>query len=62
MVLSQKTNMGIHANENCDWRIYSDFTQVLINIARDLYAKEDFGVELDETVNMMPAQCLFCNP
>lgn len=38
------------ANEKRDWRIYADFAQVLINIARDLYADDDFGVELDETV------------
>lgn len=39
-----------HANENRDWRIYADFAQVLINIARPLYAEDDFGVELEETV------------
>ena len=38
------------ANENRDWRIYADFAQVLINIARRLYQDEDFGVELKETV------------
>jgi len=38
------------ANENRDWRIYADFAQVLIHIARGLYAKEDFGIELDQTV------------
>jgi hypothetical protein len=38
------------ANEKRDWRIYADFAQVLINIARPLYSEEDFGVELDETV------------
>ena len=38
------------ANEKRDWRIYADFAQVLISIARDLYANDDFGVELDETV------------
>jgi len=38
------------ANEKRDWRIYADFAQVLINIARNLYADDDFGVELDETV------------
>lgn len=35
------------ANEHRNWRIYADFAQVLIGIARDLYANEDFGVELD---------------
>jgi hypothetical protein len=38
------------ANENRDWRIYADFAQVLIGIARKLYAKDDFGVLLDQTV------------
>jgi hypothetical protein len=36
-----------------DWRIYADFAQVLISMARPLYAKEDFGVELEETVYAM---------
>lgn len=38
------------ANEKRDWRIYCDFAQVLISKARKLYANEDFGLELDETV------------
>ena len=38
------------ANENRDWRIYGDFAQVLIHIARGLYIEEEFGVELDQTV------------
>lgn len=38
------------ANENRDWRIYADFAQVLIHQARSLYADDDFGVELDQTV------------
>ncbi len=36
------------ANENRDWRIYADFAQVLINIARKLYTNEDFGVQLKQ--------------
>jgi hypothetical protein len=39
-----------NANEKRDWRIYADFAQVLINIARDLYIDDDFGVELKEMV------------
>jgi hypothetical protein len=39
-----------HANENRDWRIYADFTQVLIAIAKKLYAKEDLGLDLDATI------------
>ena len=38
------------ANELRDWRIYRDFAQGLIRIARDLYRDESFGVELSETV------------
>src|SRR5947209_17523171 len=33
-----------------DWRIYADFAQSLIGIARPLYAQESFGVDLQETV------------
>ena len=39
-----------YTNENRDWRIYADFAQVLINIARPLYSKESFGVELSNIV------------
>ena len=39
-----------YANENRDWRIYCDFAQILIHEARQLYANDDFGLELDETV------------
>ncbi len=38
------------ANEKRDWRIYADFAQLLISEARKLYAHEDFGVELAQTV------------
>ena len=38
------------ANETRDWRIYADFAQVLIHIARGLYKDDEFGVELDNTV------------
>ena len=38
------------ANENRDWRMYADFAQVLIARAKELYAHEDFGVDLDATV------------
>ena len=38
------------ANEKRDWRIYCDFAQVLIHQARRLYANDDFGIELNETV------------
>lgn len=38
------------ANELRDWRIYADFAQLLIRMARDLYRHESFGVDLSETV------------
>ena len=38
------------ANETRDWRIYADLAQVLIRTARQLYADEDFGIELQQTV------------
>jgi len=38
------------ANEKRDWRIYSDFAQVLIHEARQLYVDDDFGLELKDTV------------
>ena len=43
------------ANEKRDWRIYRDFAHVLIGQARTLYADEDFGVQLDETVYALDA-------
>jgi len=42
-------NTLAHANQTRDWRIYADFAQVLIREARKLYAKEDFGVQLEQT-------------
>jgi hypothetical protein len=38
------------ANEARDWRIYADFAQRLIGMARKLYIDEPFGVDLKETV------------
>jgi Transposase DDE domain/Domain of unknown function (DUF4372) len=38
------------ANESRDWRIYADFAQVLIAIARPLYASDPIGVELDQSL------------
>lgn len=43
------------ANENRDWRIYSDFAQVLIHHARQLYIDDDFGLQLKETVYALDA-------
>ena len=38
------------ANERRDWRIYAEFAQRLITQARKLYATEDLGLELSNTV------------
>jgi Domain of unknown function (DUF4372)/Transposase DDE domain len=53
-------HLGIHgkvsrsaladANESRDWRIYCEFAQALIRIARRLYAEDSIGVDLSETV------------
>lgn len=43
-------NTLANANQVRDWRIYADFAQVLIGIARPLYMGEDLGVDLDNTV------------
>jgi hypothetical protein len=38
------------ANDAHDWRIYADFAQVLIGIARPLYAADPIGVDLDQSL------------
>ena len=38
------------ANENRDWRIYADYAQRLVNVARPLYDSEDSELNLQETV------------
>ena len=38
------------ANETHDWRIYADFAQVLIGIARPLYVDDPIGVDLDQSL------------
>jgi transposase len=38
------------ANESRDWRIYADFAQVLIGIARPLYVDDSLGVDLDQSL------------
>ncbi len=37
------------ANEKRDWRIYADFAQTLIHLARPMYATEDIGIDLKQT-------------
>ncbi len=46
------------ANERRDWSIYADFAQVLIRIARPLYADEDLGLDLDNTVYALDASTI----
>ena len=38
------------ANERRDWRIYADFAQHLIGVARPLYARDPLGVDLDQSL------------
>jgi len=48
-------NTLANANKVRDWRIYADFAQSLIKIARPLYADEDLGIDLDNTVYALDA-------
>ncbi|MBK8762921.1 MAG: IS4 family transposase [Sulfuritalea sp.] len=48
-------NTLANANSIRDWRIYADFAQSLISIARKLYAEEPFGVDLSNTVYALDA-------
>ena len=43
-------NTLANANAMRDWRIYADFAQHLIGIARRLYADDPLALELDKTV------------
>jgi len=38
------------ANEVRDWRIYADFAQHLIGVARKLYQKDQLAIDIDQTV------------
>ena len=46
------------ANQNRDWRIYHDLAQTLIQRARLLYAQDDLGLELDQTVYALDSTTL----
>ena len=46
------------ANERRDWRIYADFAQSLIRTARPLYANEDLGIDLVNTVYALDASTI----
>jgi len=38
------------ANESRDWRIFADFAQVLIGVARPLYVADPIGLDLDHSL------------
>ena len=48
-------NTLAHANQTRDWRIYADFAQALIRKARQLYANDSFGIELEQTIYALDA-------
>lgn len=48
-------NTLANANAVRDWRIYADYAQGLIRIARDLYVDEPFGLDLRESVYALDA-------
>lgn len=52
---SVKRSTLADANERRDWRIYADFAQTLIQIARPLYADTDLGLDIDATVYALDA-------
>ena len=51
-------NTLANANARRDWRIHADFAQALIRVARPLYADEDLGLELDNTVYALDASTI----
>ena len=51
-------NTLANANRRRDWRIYAEFAQAMIRIARPLYADEDLGLELDNTVYALDASTI----
>jgi len=57
MGIRGKVSRNTLANANLvrDWRIYTDFAQILIQRARGLYANEDFGLQLEQTVYALDA-------
>ena len=48
-------NTLANANQRRDWRIYAEFAQAMIRIARPLYGDEDLGLDLDNTVYALDA-------
>ena len=55
-------NTLANANATRPWQIYADFAQHLIGLARPLYAKEPFGLELDAAVYAFDASTIELRP
>ena len=51
-------NTLANANKVRNWKIYADFAQELIQIARPLYAEEDLGLDLTNTVYALDASTI----
>ncbi len=51
-------NTLANANKQRDWRIYAEVAQELIRIARPMYADEDLGLDLDNTVFALDASTI----
>ena len=51
-------NTLANANQRRDWRIHAEFAQAMIRIARPLYADEDLGLDLDNTVHALDASTI----
>ena len=60
MGLSQpvKRTTLAEANECCDWRIFAEFAQCLIDEARGLYSAEPFGIDLAGSVYAFDASTI----
>lgn len=46
------------ANEKRDWRSYAEFAHILIQVAQNLYAQEDLGLEIKESVYALDASTI----
>jgi hypothetical protein len=51
-------NTLANANKVRDWRLYADFAQALIKMAWPLYAQEDLGLDLDNTIYALDASTI----
>jgi hypothetical protein len=51
-------NTLANANKVRDWRMYADFAQALIKMARPLYAQEELGLDLDNTIYALDASTI----